>query len=173
GQSLGGYIAQHIYFAAPERVHAMIIIGSTPIAKAYSKVEIWILKASLPLFQFWPYDHFAKTVAKNTAQTLLAQDYALQAIRQVERDDFLAVWKAVTLAIDARGRPELSIDVPLLLVHGDDDRTGSIKRDMPIWAAQEKNVTYQVIPNARHNANQDNPDFTNQVIVEFLRQNVG
>ncbi|MEO1350544.1 MAG: alpha/beta hydrolase [Cyanobacteria bacterium J06635_15] len=168
GQSLGGYIAQQIYFSAPERVQAIIIIGATPIAKAYSKFEIWVLKASLPLFRFWPYGHFTQAVARNTAQTQLVQDYALQAIRQVNREDFLSIWRAVTLAVDDQGQPELTIDVPLLLVHGDQDGVGSIKRDMPIWATQEKKATYHVIPNAGHNANQENPTFTNQVIVEFL-----
>ena len=85
GQSFGGYIAQHIYMLAPERVQAMIIIDSTPIAKAYSKLEVWALKVSLPLFRFWPYDHFVKTVATSTAKTPLVQEYALQAARQIER----------------------------------------------------------------------------------------
>lgn len=172
GQSLGGYIAQHMYLVAPERVQAMIIIGSTPIAKAYSKLEVGALKASLPLFRFWPYDNFVKTVARNTAQRPEVRDYALQAVQQVERDDFLTIWKAVTLAIDDKGQPGFSIDVPLLLVHGDKDKTGTIKRDMPLWAAKEKQVTFCIIPDAGHNANQDNPEFTNRVMIEFLQQHI-
>lgn len=170
GQSLGGYIAQHIYLTASQFVQAMIIIGSTPIAKAYSKLEVWALKASLPLFRFWPYNHFVKTLAKNTAQTQQARDYALQAARQIERDDFLSIWQAVTLAIDNKGTPGLTIDVPLLLVHGDRDRVGTIKRDMPVWAAREKEAAFDVIPKAGHNANQDNPEFTNRIIEAFLQQ---
>ena len=172
GQSLGGYIAHHIYFTAPERVQAMIIIGSTPIAKAYSKLEVWALKATLPLFRLWPYEHLAKTVAKNTAQSPLVRDYAVQAVQQIERDDFLSIWRAVTLAVDDKGQPGLTIDVPLLLVHGDEDKTGTIKRDMPVWATKEKETTFYIIPNAGHNANQDNPDFTNQVIIEFLAKTI-
>ena len=172
GQSLGGYIAQHIYFAAPERVQAMIIIGSTPISIAYSKLEVWALKASLPLFRFWPYKHFAKTVAKNTAQSPLVRDYALKAVHQVDRDDFLTIWKAVTMAIDHQGRPDLKIEVPMLLVHGDNDKTGTIKRDMPIWSSHEKKATFHIIPDAGHNANQDNPEFSNRLMVDFLRQHV-
>jgi pimeloyl-ACP methyl ester carboxylesterase len=34
-------------------------------------------------------------------------------------------------------------------------------------------ATYQVIPNAAHNANQDNPEFTNRAILAFLQGNVG
>lgn len=169
GQSLGGYIAQHIYLQAPQRVPAMIIIGSTPLTKGYSRLELWALKATMPLFRIWPYTHFTKTIARNTAQVPAVQDYALQAARQINRDDFLEIWQAVTLAIDEKGLPGQTFDLPLLLVHGDKDKTGTIKRDMPLWAKQGNEVHYQVIPHAGHNANQDNPEFTNQVILEFLR----
>jgi len=168
GQSLGGYIAQRIYRRAAERVRAMIIIGSTPIAKAYSRWEIWALKVSLPLFRFWPYNHFTQTIARSTALLPAVQAYALQAARQVNKADFAAIWQAVTLAVDEKGDATFRIDVPLLLMHGDKDRAGTIRRDMPPWAKWEKEATYQVIPNASHNANQDNPAYTNQVIQTFL-----
>ncbi len=169
GQSLGGYIAQHLYRLAPQRVQAMIIIGSTPIAKAYSRWEVWALKASLPLFRLWPYSHFTQTIAHSTARTPAVQVYALQAARQIPRKDFVTIWQAVTVAVDEKGDPALRFDVPLLLLHGDQDRAGTIRRDMPWWAQQEKQAVYRVIPNAAHNANQDNPEFTNQAISAFLR----
>ncbi len=169
GQSLGGYIAQHIYRLAPGRVQAMIIIGSTPIAKAYSRWEIWALKASLPLFQLWPYRHFTRTVARSTASRPDVQAYALQAIRQIPKADFVAIWRAVTLAVNEKGDPSLRIEVPLLLLHGDRDQAGTIRRDMPLWARQEPAAIYHVIPDAAHNANQDNPEFTNRVMRAFLQ----
>ena len=170
GQSLGGYIAQQIYLLAPKRVQAMIIIGSTPITKAYSKLEVWTLKATMPLFRFWPYCHFVKTVAQNTARLPSVQAYALQAISQIKHEDFLTIWQAVTLAVDDQGMPGQTFDLPMLLIHGDNDKTGTIRRDMPQWAQWEKDATYQVIPDAGHNANQDNPDFTNQLMLDFLHR---
>jgi pimeloyl-ACP methyl ester carboxylesterase len=172
GQSLGGYIAQTLYRIAPERVQAMIIIGSTPIAKAYSKLEVWTLKTTMPLFNVWPYGNFVNIVAKNTAITKPVQAYALAAASQIKRDDFLTIWKAVTLAVDDKGLPGFTIDVPLLLIHGDQDKTGTIRRDMPLWAQWEPQATYQVIPDAGHNANQDNAAFTNQTILAFLEKNM-
>ena len=171
GQSMGGYIAQHIYLLAPQRVQGMIIIGSTPITKAYNQLEIWALKASLPIFHIWPYKHLQQTVAQNTAQKPAVQAYAQSAVQQIQKDDFLKIWRTVTLAINHKGLPQQRFDVPLLFIHGDGDTTGTIKRDMPLWAKWEKNVTYQVIPNAGHNANQDNAEFTNDLILKFL-QNV-
>jgi len=169
GQSLGSYIAQHIYRKAPARVQAMIVIGATPLAKAYSRWEIWALKASLPLFRVWPYKHFTQTIANSTARTPLVRAYALQAARQIAGSDFATIWQAVTLAVNERGDPALRFDVPLLLLHGDHDQAGTIRRDMPQWAKWEKSATYRVIPDAAHNANQDNPEFTNQIIQTFLQ----
>jgi len=173
GQSLGGYITQHIYIAAPHRMTAALIIGSTPLAKAYSKFEIWALKASMPLFGIWPYRHLTKTIARNTAITEPVRRYALEASRQVGYQDFLKIWRAVTMAVDEKGRAGFTIDVPLLLMHGQYDRTGSIRRDMPHWSKIEPCASYHVIPDAGHNANQDNPAFTNERLLEFLDQYAG
>jgi pimeloyl-ACP methyl ester carboxylesterase len=172
GQSLGGYIAQHLVRLVPERVVAMVVIGSTPIAKAYSRFEVWALKATMPLFNLWPYGHFVNVVANNTAVDDAVRRYALDAIRRIPRDEFLRIWKAVTVAVDAVGDPGWRIEIPLLLVHGDQDRTGTIRRDMPIWAQQEPHAEYHVIPNAGHNANQDNPAVTNEILLQFLHKHV-
>lgn len=169
GQSMGGYIAQHVYAFAPERVEALIIIGATPITKGYSRLEIRALKASLRVFSMWPYNHLTKTIARATARMSGARAYALDACRQVTRSDFLRIWKAVTLAVDGTGHPDLSFDVPLLLMHGQYDRHGTIRRDMASWAAADPAATYEIIPGAGHNANQDNADYTNEVLLRFLR----
>ena len=94
----------------------------------------------------------------------------LQAARQIPRANFLTIWQAVSLAVDEQGDPALRFDVPLLLLHGDHDRAGAVRRDMPHWARQQPRATYQVIPDAAHNANQDNPEFTNRAILAFLQR---
>ena len=170
GQSLGGYIAQHIYRRAPAWVPALILIGTTPIARAYSRWEIWALKATLPLFRLWPYGHFTQTIARVHGRRPEVRAYMLQAARQIPRADFLTIWQAVSLAVNERGDPALRFDAPLLLLHGEHDQAGTIRRDMPRWARQEPGATYQVIPDAAHNANQDNPEFTNRAILAFLQQ---
>jgi len=168
GQSLGGYIAQTIYQHAPDRVMAMIIIGATPIAKPYSFIEVFALKATLPLFNWMPYGYFSKLTANNTAITPDVQAYALKAVQQIPQDEFLTIWKSVTLAIDTQGKPDFHIDVPLLLVHGDKDKAGTIKRDMPWWQTHDTHAEFHIIPSTGHNANQDNPPVTNQLILDFL-----
>jgi pimeloyl-ACP methyl ester carboxylesterase len=56
---------------------------------------------------------------------------------------------------------------------GDKDTTGNIRKIMPIWAKQEKDCKFVVIPNAKHAANLDNPEFFHQTLMEFLSKFVG
>lgn len=173
GQSMGGYIAQKLYQIAPQRVQAMVQIGTTPIAKAYSRLEIWTLKATLPMFNLWPYGNFKNLVARTTSIKPEVQAYAAAAINQIPRDEFLRIWKTVSLAIDSKGMPDFKIKVPLLLIHGDQDKTGTIRRDMPKWTNIDPQAEYHVIPDAGHNANQDNPARTNDLLLDFLKRHVG
>lgn len=170
GQSMGGMIAQHVYFRQPERVMAMLMIDTTSIALPYKKWEVLTLKATMPLVNLWPYRHFTETVARGVSIKPQVQQYALEAINQMTKENFLTIWKAVTLAVDEQGLPGHHIRVPLLLVHGDHDTLGSIRKQAPTWAASEPDVRYQVIPDAGHNANQDNPAFFNQLLLTFLRE---
>jgi 3-oxoadipate enol-lactonase len=168
GQSMGGYIAQYLYQQAPERVQAMVIIGAIPIAKAYSALEVWTLKVSAPLLDLWPYQNFTQAIANRIAITEPVRRYALDAARRIPRDEFRRIWKAVTLVIDNKGIPDLHFNLPLLLVHGSQDNTGTIKRDMHVWAQEEARAEFHIIPDAGHNANQDNPEVMNRLMLDFL-----
>jgi 3-oxoadipate enol-lactonase len=172
GQSMGGYVAQEVYFRHSERVAAMVIIGAVNIAFAYSKTDVWMVKLSLPLLNVWPYNNLARTIAKSISIKPDVQTYALATIKQLSPKEFLTIWKAVTLVISERGYPGHHINVPFLLTHGDHDGTGSIRKQAPTWAAYEPDVKYVVIPDAGHNANQDNPTSFNQALREFLQSRV-
>jgi 3-oxoadipate enol-lactonase len=172
GQSMGGYIAQQVYLRYPERVQAIVIIGAINIAFPYAKWEVWVVKATLPLFNVWPYGNFIRTVAKSISIKPEVQAYALAIISQLTRSEFLTIWKAVTLVISEQGYPRHHIEVPLLLTHGDQDGTGSIRKQAPTWAAYEPDVEYVVIPDAGHNANQDNAPFFNAALHKFLSTRV-
>lgn len=170
GQSMGGYIAQDVYRRYPQRVSAMVMVDSLSTAVPYAKWEILVLKATLPLFNLWPYTHLVRTIAQATAIKLETQAYALNALKQIDKAAFLSIWKAVTLTINEIGFPGHQIRVPLLITHGDQDSRGNIRKQAPTWAASEPDARLVVIPNAGHNANQDNPDFFNRVLLEFLAQ---
>lgn len=170
GQSMGGYISQYYYLNYPERVKAMVIIGATSIAFSYPKWQIIALKASLPVFSIWPHRHFTETVAKSTALKDDVRNYARKVLGDLDPRIFHTIWKAVTVSINEQGIPDFKINVPFLLTHGDRDNAGVIRKHAPSWAAAEKDVRYVIIPDASHNANQDNPEFFNEALINYLTE---
>jgi putative hydrolase len=63
---------------------------------------------------------------------------------------------------------------PCLITHGDKDTVdGSTMAKKSIeWAKKEPNSEYIVVPNAGHNANQDNPTFFNNILIDFIRKTI-
>lgn len=172
GQSMGGYISQYVYLNYPERVQAIAIIGATSIALPYSRVDLAALSASNLIIDLMPWPAFQQLSARNTAITPEAQTYALEAIQAISREDFDRIWPAVEDAISLEGLPGHAIDVPLLLTHGDQDNLGLIQAQAPLWAEIEDDVQYTVIPDAGHNANQDNAAYFNAVLRDWLTNTV-
>ncbi|NOJ58940.1 alpha/beta hydrolase [Arthrobacter sp. 260] len=168
GQSLGGYVAQDLVLRYPERITALGIIGSTCTTAPISRWSLFLLRSSLTWFRWWPYRHLQETMVKSLAHSPEVRSYAREAMNSLSKQEFLTVWEAVTRV--ARPQPGYRIEHPLLLTHGDHDQTGNIRKAAPLWAARDPLARYRVIPDARHNANQDNPRFFNRVLMEFLTE---
>jgi len=64
--------------------------------------------------------------------------------------------------------PDYTINKPLLMLVGDQDATGNIRKIMPIWAKHESDCRLEVIPNSKHAPNLDNPEVFHTVLLEFL-----
>jgi pimeloyl-ACP methyl ester carboxylesterase len=64
--------------------------------------------------------------------------------------------------------PKFMIKRPLLLIVGDKDITGNIRKVMPIWARHEPDYRFVVIPNAKHAANLDDPALFHKTVMDFL-----
>jgi pimeloyl-ACP methyl ester carboxylesterase len=166
GQSLGGHLAQDVVFFYPERVTALATIGSSCSTIEQPKLGRLALNLSPIMFKLWPEHNLREQIAKNTAVTPEAQAYAYEAIRQLTKEDFMKVWNAVVSLLHYE--PGYRIEHPILITHGDQDEVGNIKKISPKWAERDPKSRYVVIPDAGHNANQDNPDFFNRVLLEFL-----
>ena len=94
---------------------------------------------------------------------------AKQIALQVPKDDFLQIWKGI--ANSTHLEKDYRFGKPMLLAHGRFDDfvgLGMIKRLAPAWMLREENCFYEVIPDAGHNACNDNPEFFNRLLLEFL-----
>jgi pimeloyl-ACP methyl ester carboxylesterase len=166
GQSLGALLAQDIVYRHAERVACVVVIGATCMTLPIAWWESAALKSSPFWLRLWPYAQFQRLLARVTALRPEVQAYALEATRQLNKQEFFHIWEAVAGAI--RPIPGYRIEHPLLLTHGDQDRTGNIAKTAPRWAARDPNSRYEVIPDASHNANQDNPVVFNRILLDFL-----
>ena len=166
GQSLGGHISQDVVFFYPERVNALVTIGASCSTIEQPKLGRLALSLSPLMFKLWPEGNLREQIARNTAITSEAQAYAYEATRQLTKEDFMKVWNAVANLL--HHEPGYRIEHPLLITHGDSDDVGNIKKISPKWAERDPKSRHVVVPAAGHNANQDNPDFFNRVLLEFL-----
>jgi pimeloyl-ACP methyl ester carboxylesterase len=166
GHSSGTYITQELVFRYPERVQALVIADGTCITWKHSRPEMLALRFATSVMALFPFETLKKASLKNCSLKTDVQDYTYRAFSQISKHDFLDIQRGVYGCLHYE--PGYHISQPLLLTHGDDDYLGDIKKIAPLWARREPNCQYVAIPNARHFAILDNPDFFNRLLLEFL-----
>jgi 3-oxoadipate enol-lactonase len=171
GQSAGSMVAQEVYRLNPSVVKGLVSIGGSPIMLTYSKMDIWLLNLSSTIIRFWPYKNFLKAFAKTTSVKAEVQAYASKTVSTVSKQEFMGIWDVVTRSLSVSGIEGMHLPVPLLITYGDHDTTGTVKNNNKRWKEYEKDARLVVIPDAGHNANQDNPEFFNILLNEYLTTN--
>ena len=166
GHSNGTYIHQELAFCYPERVTALVIADGTCITGPHSAFEHWLTRAATKMMALFPYETLKQTSLSSASARKDVQDYTYEAFSMLSKHDFLALTEGAAAGL--HNEPDYRITQPLLLVHGDQDRMGDIAKIAPKWAAREPNCEYVVIPNASHFAILDNPEFFNQLLLDFL-----
>ncbi len=166
GHSNGTYISQELTFRYPERVQAIVIADGTCITWPRNALDRFILRASGPLMSLLPDRTLKKAGLPYFSARKDVQAYAYECFAMIPKREFIAIWNGVSTCL--HDEPGYQIRQPMLLLHGDGDQTGDIKKIAPRWAAVSPNCQYEVIPNALHMAPMDNPEVFNQVLMAFL-----
>jgi pimeloyl-ACP methyl ester carboxylesterase len=169
GHSYGGFVAQTLYGQRPERVRALLLFDTSPIARAYPTLAVWFIRASVRLMYLLPYTPLYRLISVMASRHRAVRCYIRQAMGALSRDAFLRSWDTISEGITCEGRPALRLACPLLLARGARDPYALLAPNMmPRWAATEPNARHVVIPRAGHNANQDNPAAFNAAMLAFL-----
>ncbi|HEU5211736.1 MAG TPA: alpha/beta hydrolase [Gaiellaceae bacterium] len=177
GMSMGGFMAFEFARMWPERLHGLILIDT---------------KAAP--FDLRQQENVLRDYGKADTEGLLPHDVAEVAVARcfgvttIERNPRLvAQWVARWRKLPARSvynevrswlgkadnRPELAnIDVPTLILHGEEDSI------FPMSVAEEikagiPRARLVPIPLAGHTANLEQPNVSNEAIVDFLRSTFG
>ncbi|MEX2210610.1 MAG: alpha/beta hydrolase [Gaiellaceae bacterium] len=172
GMSMGGFMAFEFARRWPERLHGLILIDTKAApydAEQQENVMRDYVRADVdgPL----PHDLAAIAVAQCFGATTIERN-----------PELVAHWIARWRKLPARGvynevrswlgkadnRPELAnIDVPALILHGDEDSIFpvSIAGEIEAGIAHARLV---LIPRAGHTANLEQPELSNEAIRDFL-----
>lgn len=166
GQSMGGYICQIVAADHPELISSVTTVGSSPIQLAYySRLDRWLLSITPMLLRFYNFKSLIKLMSDQIALTANAKKYALRTLSGLTKAEVIHIMGAVYRGLMEYDKDTLAC--PVLISYGDKDITGKVKEYCDRWA-REENRPLKVISNAAHNANMDNPDEFNQILIEFL-----
>jgi pimeloyl-ACP methyl ester carboxylesterase len=170
GASMGGCAAQEVVFHHPERVIALALIGCPCITVQSPKSMEFFSKISLAIIGHLPEKILKRYILGSINMSLPStvpevQAYIREKAKLISKPTFIAMYQSVLNGF--HDEPDYRIDQPLLLVHGDHD-SPPIQQQAPIWAERDPNCRYEVIPDAGHNANQDNPVVFNKLLGDFL-----
>jgi 3-oxoadipate enol-lactonase len=166
GHSMGGNLHQELVFQHPERVKAMAFLDCTWNFQKLSAVEAFSLSIAEPIFKIYPYQMLINQSLAVTATLKESQEFLRPAMESLSKSEFVQILMATSSCLHYE--PDYKIKKPLLLMVGDKDATGNIRKVMPIWAEHEPDCRFVVIPNAKHAANLDNPDYFHKTLMEFL-----
>jgi pimeloyl-ACP methyl ester carboxylesterase len=166
GQSMGGYISQIAAAGYPSRVHSIAAVGSSPVQLSYySASDRWLLSITPFLLKLYPYSTLINIIAKQIAMGTASRAYAFETLKTYTKAEIARIMGAVYGGLVRYDGATLSC--PILVAYGDMDKTGKVKSYCDRWAEKEKREL-KIISDAAHNANMDNPDEFNKILLGFL-----
>ena len=169
GQSMGGYIIQIIARDYPERAMSLTAVSSSPLQPSYfSTLDIWLLSIAPRLLRFLPYNSLIKMIAKQVAIKSTSQAYAHETLKKSTKNEIAEIMDKVYQGVKEYQYDEI-LSIALLIILGDSDRTGRVQTYCKRWAERE-NRPLEIITNAAHNTNMDNPHEFNITLNDFLKK---
>lgn len=167
GQSMGGNTAQEFTFYYPDKVEKLVLIDCTCNTMKLTRLEAFYLSITPLLTRMFPWKMLVEASVKASALKADVQQYLRESFQRIGKRDFTKIFLATAACLHYE--EGYRINKPILLVYGDRDETGNIKKIAPAWAASEPYCTCIELPQASHCSNQDNPSEFNAALIRFLR----
>lgn len=167
GQSAGGYVAQAFTNKYAKHVDAFIGIDTTPFGKAYYKwFEIFLTRHFTAMARLYPFNYYCKTVASASTYTEESYESLYKSVENLGKKGMLQCGEAIFK--DFPNYDEVNFRCPVLLVVGEHDKIGYVKKYNELWHSI-KGYPLTIIPNAAHNSNYDNYEEFNKIVDDFLK----
>lgn len=167
GQSLGGYVCQEFGVRYPEHVEGLVGVGATPFGYYYyPRRERFILSRVGYLSSLIPYKMLIKSISKGATRTDYAFAVMFSSISKLSKEEIINIMDISYKELLKRTKTA-KFPFPVLLVIGEKDHTGNVKKYNYKWSART-GYPVAVISDAAHNANVDNYNEFNHVLAGFL-----
>ncbi|WP_279388450.1 alpha/beta fold hydrolase [Tamaricihabitans halophyticus] len=174
GQSLGGIVAQHVLLTAPERVSGLVVIGAPCVTLASRRLNLMMAvlwRVSGAVTGLLPESVIRRQLVEGTAVDPTVQGYVRAVTARVTKRQFR--WLVDISLRAGRRLPGYRIDQPVLIARGARDGSGAGKltaRTAPHWTHRDPHARYELVPDAGHQTNQDNPETFNRILLDFLAE---
>lgn len=173
GQSLGGMVAQEVALAEEGRVAGLVTIGAPCTTLSSQRIRmsmstLWSLSGGLA--GLLPIRVLRQQMVEGLAVRPEVQDYVRTSTENITKGEFRWLVRASRGA--GRHEPGYRIGVAVLIVRGEHDQSGAGRMTAltaPHWLRRDPDIRYEVIPDAGHQAHQDQPEVFNQLLVAFLQ----
>jgi len=162
GLSMGGRIARNFALRHPERLHSLVLAGTSPGFNALSGDEV---KRFVTERRNATPESVRRLLGSRAAPD--AYERLMDSVKRVHQESFLKTLEA-SVAQD-RAAPIEQIRAPTLVVTGDEDTlyAPSISREM---ARRIPGAELVVMKGVGHLSNLEQPDEFNQAVLQFLKK---
>jgi len=166
GQSMGGNIAQEITFYHSDKVEALIMVDCTCNTNSFSKVKRYVMNMVPFITYICPWKVAQGICFRSGAVKKETQEYLKRTFGKTSKKDFIKIFTAVSNCLHYE--KDYKINKKIMIVCGEYDYLGNLKKSMRRWADYEPESEFHVLKNAGHSANKENPDDFNKLMIEFL-----
>lgn len=165
GQSLGSFVAQKAAYNHPNRIKATVHLGGTPLYPGINPVY-QLMAPLLSLFIYlYPHKLLFRAFANHRALRPETKSY-METVASNTGKKVMAHITGQLLRDMARGLPRPSAE-PKLLCYGDHENP-LVQRMVRGWHKRAPESRLEIIEEAHHIANQDNPQAFNDRLIDFL-----
>ncbi len=166
GQSLGGMIAQYYIDRHPVKAAGFVSVDSVPFGDYYSKSELFWLSQLEWMCGMFPDKLLRSSMAKVCGATETARGRMLTMLSSYTKKELCHLMYVGEAAFIPENK-KMDIPCRTILLLGDRDRVGKVAAYNREWS-RRTGYPLIMIQGAAHNANDDQPDIVNGIILDFI-----
>ncbi len=167
GHSMGGNVAQLFLYFYPENVKGLVLIGCMNPMRVLTNKDKYLFRITPYLLKWCPWEKFISIASYLGGVKPETRIYIAKHYYNMGKELLLKVFLEAMTCLQEDS--SYHINKPLLILCGKREYLLGVKKSAPKFQKRNKKCKVYMIENAGHNANQDNPEKTNELLLEFIK----